>query len=166
MKRAAFIAGILALSLTGCVLLGPDETVKIGDRTFTIKGGGFNADLKALPSPELVFVFVTPSGKIVVDQEPVRPTRSDGPIMILWVLAAKTSINFPDKNAIQLVVDPLRKNPLPSGLACDVLGSAKKYFACIYDKPSEPRQWKYSIRVRDGSTSTDFDYLDPWIHQP
>jgi hypothetical protein len=168
MKQSAFIAAALVFILTGCVSarLGPEENVRIGKVTIAIAGlDGFNPAVRTPPDPHQPNVFITAEKLIVVDQEPIRPTRVvQGRVGLIWALDVSTTFIFPDDDAIKLMAGT--GNPLPDNLDCGVAGTKKKVFACVYDKPSMPRQWKYKIRVKDTATNTELTALDPWVHQP
>jgi hypothetical protein len=163
----SIIAAALVFVLTACatsVVVGPGQTIKLGQKTIAADGlEGFNALVVKPPNPNGPNVFVI-NNYIVVDQEPVRPNASQGQVIIIWRLDSSESSPyfFPDDDAIKLQAGD--SNPLPSDLACGAVGSKKRAFVCAYTKPESARQWKYRVRVKNGA-GTDPTPLDPWVHQ-
>lgn len=160
-----FIAAVaLLLALAGCAtVVGPIQTVRVGKATVTAAGlEGYNRLASPPPDPNNPKIFVTNNG-IVIDQEPLRPLPAGRYVTIIWRLDADSPYSFPDRSAITLY--PGTGNPLPDETDCDTVGVNRKAFICHYARPSEPRKWKYSVKLKN-SSGTDPEPLDPWIHQP
>ena len=164
--RLAIAAVILALVLTSCATtVGPPETIKVGKSTLTVSGlDGFNRATVQMPDPNGPNVFVV-NNAITIDQEPIRPAASQGRVTIVWRLDASSDapFSFPDDSAIKLQAST--GNPLPGDLDCGAVGAKKKAFICTYSKPEGPRQWKYSVKLKN-SAGQDPTPLDPWVYQP
>jgi hypothetical protein len=169
MKRLYPIAFVLLLVLTGCagVRVGPSETITIGGKTITIDGqGGFDPTKVTKPDPHNPNVFVGTDG-IVVDQEPIRPTKwDDGWVYISWALDASSGNTWPDNDAIHAVTDANSYPPSnpPVDFGCGVV-KPRKVITCSYKKPQGARQFKYSIRIAD-KDGNEIARLDPWVVQP
>jgi hypothetical protein len=156
----------LSFVVAGCagVRVGGPETIKVGDRTITVSGlDGFNAAAIRPPDPSYPLVFVV-SGGIVVDQDPIRPPRPEGgTVVITWSLDSEGPYMFPDDTSITFPDVPGSERP--GNPRCVVTMPKKKSIVCWYDKPVNPRKFKYTVRVvhQNGSAPTP---LDPWIQQP
>ena len=165
--RTAAISPVLALLVSACALttvVGPPQTIQVGQATITVAGlDGYNRAALQAYDPNGPNVLV-PNNTIVLDQEPVRPIATQGRVIIVWRLDASpdSPYSFTDDNAISLQAGP--GNPLPPGLNCGAAGPRKKVFICTYSRPETPKDWKYSIRVKNAS-GPDPTPLDPWIHQ-
>jgi len=165
--RAPILAAALTLALTGCamnVLVGPDQTIKVGTTTVTVAGlEGYNAFAVQTPDPNAPDVFLL-GNNIAVNQEPLLPKHNQGRVVIVWRLDASDSSPyfFPDDDAVKLHAGP--SNPLPGDLACGAFGPRKKAFVCAYTRPETPKQWKYTVRVKN-RMGPDPTPLDPWVHQ-
>jgi len=164
MNKLIGIAIVLAIGVSGCttVRIGPEEPVRVGNKTLLVRTGGYDAN--ALPKydgnvPNLIIT----NGQIVIDQEPVRPIplAEGNLVLVTWALPAGSPFSFPDENGIQLVAS--EGNPLPADLKCATLGAEKRIYYCTYTR-TRPGQWKYNIRVRD-SRGKDLLRLDPFVVQ-
>lgn len=164
--RLAIAAATLALVLTSCATtVGPPETIKVGNRTLTVSGlDGYNRAAVQTPDPNGPNIFVA-NNAITIDQEPVRPAASQGQVTIVWRLDASSdaTYSFPDDSAIKLQAST--GNPLPGDLDCRAVGAKKRAFICAYSKPEAPREWKYSVKLKN-SAGQDPSSLDPWVYQP
>jgi hypothetical protein len=160
------MATAVALALAGCTVIrpGPQETIKIGPRSLMLSGlEGFDVGAVTIPDPNAPNVFITGNQRIVVDQEPLRPTRvdADGFVTITWALPRGANYIFPDDSAIALAAST--GNPLPTGLTCGAV--KEKSFVCYYKKPEHSQRWKYTIKVKNKTTGTGLETLDPSIYQ-
>ena len=103
MKRMYLLAAACALLLTSCVCVRP-------------------------PDPMNPRVFITPDGKIVLDQTPIRitPQREPGAhVAITWTLPADKDYTFPD-GAVQIRAAPTRdQRPLADKPVSCKKGSAQ-----------------------------------------
>jgi hypothetical protein len=142
---------------------GPEETLRIGEETVTIRGTeGFDPGAVRAPNPNQPNVFII-NGEIVVDQEPLRPGADSGNrVVVVWALARNGDYSFPNDEAIVLLGSA--QHPLPPDLRCKLVGAAKKEIACKYKRTARA-QWKYKIAVKNDRGGKDPDPLDPWIHQ-
>jgi hypothetical protein len=125
---------------------------------------GYNSQAVRMFDPNGPNVFVT-GNAVTIDQEPVRPAASQGRVTIVWRLDASSGspYSFPDDGAIKLQAGT--GNPLPPDLDCGAAGAKKRTFICTYSKPEGPRQWKYSLMLKN-SAGQDPQPLDPWVYQP
>jgi hypothetical protein len=147
MKKLSLVFAALALLVAGCQHMKPEPR---GDVE------GFDPEVFRPPNPFFPNVFVTSSGNIVVDQEPVRIPRGDQPrVKVTWSLAAKSSYTFPDGG---ITVDERQKVALK--FDCTI-PSPRKIITCTFDRPPSGRPIKYTIRVRD--PSKELPALDPII---
>lgn len=162
MNRYKLIAVPLAVLVAGCaVRVGPPESITVGKNTITMSGlEGFDAGQVRRPDPHNPNVFITDQATIVVDQEPVRPTQFvAGQMRLAWALDAASDYSFPDDRAISIP-----GTSAPTNFSCAVRMPKKKVIVCMYDKPPEPKQWKYVVRVVD-KNGRELTKLDPWIYQ-
>jgi len=160
----------LSFVVAGCagVRVGGPEAIKVGDRSVTLSGlDGFDASAIRQPDPTYPLVFVTGSGAgagIVVDQDPIRPPRPEGgTVVIVWSLDSAGAYSFPDDAAISF--PNVMGSERPDSTRCVVHTPKKKAIICWYDKPVNPKKFKYTVRVvhQNGSEPP---VLDPWIQQP
>jgi hypothetical protein len=159
----------LSFVVAGCagVRVGGPESIKVGDRAITLSGlDGFNAAAIRVPDPNYPLVFVTGGGSpgIVVDQDPIRPPRPEGgTVVITWSLDSEGAYTFPNDTAITF--PNVTGSERPDNSHCIVTMPKKKSIICYYDKPMNPKKFKYTVRVvhQNGSEPP---VLDPWIQQP
>ncbi|MGH8850496.1 MAG: hypothetical protein ACREYD_05850 [Casimicrobiaceae bacterium] len=165
--RRFLLAVTLSLALSGCAMMavvGPPHAIKVGSMTVTVAGlDGFNPFAVQTPDPNGPAILVV-DNHVLVNQEPLYPRHSDDQVVIVWRLDASEAspYYFADNEAIKLHAGA--SNPLPADLACGAFGPRNKAFVCAYRKPATPKQWKYSIRVKN-RTGRDPDPIDPWVHQ-
>lgn len=122
---------------------------------------GFDPSVVRAPQPLLPNVFVTDTGFLVVDQEPIRIGRRDivdGRIKISWALAAGSPFTFP---ANGIVIGPGPSRDTPQDLRCAVQGSQAKVFECSFRSAQGRSKYKYTIYVRQGDGL--LEALDPYI---
>ena len=157
-KLSIFATALLAVFLSGCasVRVGPERTINLGTRSITVAGlDGFRPSAATLPNPSAPNVFVI-NGKMVIDQEPVRPIvqTPDGGYLVSWALDFGGGYSFPSNTAITFGTGA------PAGWACG-LGPIKKAIGCYIPKPAMlPASWKYSITITNDTTGTP-QTLDP-----
>jgi hypothetical protein len=147
MKKLSLVFTVCALLVVGCQHMKPEP-----------RGGvdGFDPDVFRPPNPFFPNVFVTSSGNIVVDQEPIRIPKGDQPrVKVTWSLAAKSSYTFPDNG---IAIDERQKIALK--FDCTV-PSPRKIITCSFDRPPSGKPIKYAIRVRDRDIG--LPVLDPVI---
>lgn len=165
MIKSFLAAGMLTCVLAACggVRVGPDQTIKVGERTIVVAGGdGFNAAAVPRPNPHRPNVFITDKEQIVVDQEPIRPfDDGSGLIVLVWALDKDSDYVFPNDSAITFIT-ATGSSPPPS--ECRVL-QRKKVIACSYNRPGQSSKWKYVIMVTNQRTGRVLTALDPWIYQ-
>jgi hypothetical protein len=143
--RSAFVVIGIVLVLAGCA------SPRVGTE-------GYDAALVRKPDPMLPNLFVVDDRFIVIDQEPIHARVRDGKVSIAWALPFPSDFSFPDDRAIVLFGS--ESNPLPKDLSCGIVGRAARVFTCTYT-PSGRARWKYSVRVKKGST--ELERLDPWV---
>jgi hypothetical protein len=164
--RMAIASAIVAVLLAACATVGGPQTIKIGKTTLTVSGlDGYNRLAVQQPDPNGPNIFVV-GNEITVDQEPVRPRPAGNRVTVVWRLDASSdaSYSFPDDDAIKFK-KLSAGNDLPSDLDCGTAGAKKRTFICTYTKPDTPREWKYSVKLKN-SAGSDPTPLDPWIYQP
>ncbi|MEO8738510.1 MAG: hypothetical protein ABI537_02270 [Casimicrobiaceae bacterium] len=158
MKKSVVAAALLVVFVSGCtsVRVGPERPLDFGTRTVVITGiEGFSASAVTIPDAHQPNVFII-GGRIVVDQEPVRPTRElpgGGAYLVTWALEYMGGYSFPSDTAITF------------GTGAPTVkcrrGAGDKVIGCVFPKPSSlPVQWKYAITVKNNSTG-DMQTLDP-----
>ena len=145
MIRSAFVSIGLAILLAACA------SPRVGNE-------GYDAALVRKPDPMLPNLFIADDRFIVIDQEPIHARARDGRVSISWALPFPSDFSFPDDRAIVLYAS--EGNPLPSDLRCGIEGRAARVFTCTYTR-TRPAKWKYSVRVKKGST--ELERLDPWV---
>jgi len=112
--------------------------------------------------PEAFFpnVFVTETGHLTVDQEPIRVPKSavgrDGRVTLSWSLAASSPETFP---ANGVVIDAGPRSQVK--FDCGVKGSAAKVYQCSFVPPAEKYRFKYTVYVRRGDKT--LEALDPFV---
>ena len=122
---------------------------------------GFNPRVVRQPQPLLPNVFVTASGYLVVDQEPIRIGKGDvrdGRVTISWALAAGSPHTFPSNG---IVIGPGPSKDTPQDLKCAVQGSQAKVFECSFRAPEGRFKYKYTVHVRHGEKA--LEALDPFV---
>ena len=166
MIKTCFLAAVLAGFLAACggVRVGPDESIKLGERTIVVAGvHGFNAAALTRPNPHSPNVFITEKEQIVADQEPIRPIDDgSGQIVLTWALDRDSDYVFPDDTAINFSSGT---GSSPPPFRCRVTQPRKKVIACLYNRPSGSSKWKYAIMVTNQRTGRVLTALDPWIYQ-
>lgn len=161
MSRYVGAAAVLALLLAGCVSVrvGPDQTMDIGGTNVTLMGTeGFRPSAVTTPNPNQPNVFIV-GGRIVVDQEPLRPRDESGGhpnrILVSWALDYSGNYIFPTDTAITFA------GGAPA-VACR-RGPRNRVIGCVFAKPAVlPAQWKYNITVRNEATGA-VHTLDPSV---
>ena len=74
---------------------------------------GFDPRLVGQPEPLFPNIFISETGKIVLDQTPIRINKSDvvdGRVTIAWALPIRSPYTFPE-NAIQIGPVPTKDRP-------------------------------------------------------
>lgn len=164
MKRWALACIACVLLISSCQVLHKESRVGLE---------GFDPAVVRQPQPLLPNVFITDSGLIVVDQEPIRIGKRDvrdGRVTISWALAAGSPYTFPStrppyKDSVDgIVIGPGSDKPQdkPVEATCVVQGSRKKVIECSFRAPREGRtRYKYTVNVLQGSRL--IEALDPNI---
>lgn len=147
-NKSLFIGGALALVLTACAA----GTQKI----YTDKSGrgeGFSSAFVTQPNPTAPNIFIV-AGKIVIDQEPIRPPgdREGDPIAIYWALEQGGSYTFP-QHGVEIKGHPT---------FCSPVTGTDYVFSCKYRRPAPDTIYQYTVRVKDRSGRPIRD-LDPSI---
>lgn len=153
MKKWHVIAAACALVLAGCQHFHHDARLGLE---------GFNPRVVRQPQPLFPNVFITDSGYIVVDQEPIRIGKRDvhdGRVTISWALAAGSPYTFP---ANGIAIGAGTTKDAPQDLKCSVQGSQAKVFECSYRAPQRRYVYKYTVYVRHGDKEP-LEALDPQI---
>jgi hypothetical protein len=128
---------------------------------------GFDPRSVRQPNPLLPNVFVVRSRYLVVDQEPIRLSKSeigkDGWITVSWALAAGTPYVFKEKIGIDFVTPRKGKDTLGlRDLDCDIKGEQRKIYVCRF-KPT-PGAFKYAINVVNRDNPGEIvETLDPYL---
>ena len=166
MIKSFFAVTVLACVLAACgsIRVGPDQTIKVGERTIVVVGvDGFNAAALTRPNPHFPNVLITEKEQIVADQEPIRPIDDgSGQIVLTWALDRDSDYVFPDDSAINFSSGT---GSSPPPFRCRVPQPRKKVIACLYNRPSGSSKWKYAIMVTNQRTGRALTALDPWIYQ-
>jgi hypothetical protein len=159
MNRKLLLAGFLSVVLTGCQSPGGDKTEGSERQQFFTEAwprlvGYSRFRILVAPNPTAPNVFIV-NGKIVVDQEPVRPpgNQQGDPITIYFALEQGGNWVFP-AHGIEIQNHPNFCNPVTDYV-----------FLCKYLRPIPDMIYKYTIRVVDKSTTppTKLKDLDPTV---
>ncbi len=161
MRGSVGAAAALAVLLAGCasVRVGPEQTLDIGGTNVRLVGiEGFRPSAVTMPNPGQPNVFIV-NGRIVVDQEPLRPTQelpSNPPrILVSWALDYSGNYIFPSDTAIAFA-------PGAPAVTCR-RGPMNRVIGCVFAKPAVlPAQWKYTVTVRNEATGA-VQTLDPSV---
>jgi hypothetical protein len=124
MKKRCLIAAACMLSLFGCAQFEKECRHCVLD--------GFDPRVIRQPLPLLPNIFINQTGKIVLDQSPIRIYAGDlrdGMVKISWALAAGSPYTFPE-NGIQIGPVPTKERPRPPG----------KPVSCGKDATQQPRR--------------------------
>jgi len=153
MKKWRVIFAVCTVFLGGCAHF-------YGEARLGLEG--FNPRVVRQPQPLFPNVFITNSGHIVVDQEPIRIGKRevgrDGRVTISWALAAGSPYTFPSNG---IVIGSGPAGGAPPDLKCSVQGSLAKVFECSYRAPEGRYRYKYTVYVRRGNEL--LEALDPNI---
>ena len=124
---------------------------------------GFNPRVVRQPQPLLPNVFVTASGYLVVDQEPIRIGKGDirdGRVTVSWALAAGSPQTFP-ANCIVIGPGSNKDQDRPVDVKCGVQGTPQKVFECSFKAVPGRSKYKYTVNVREGDRR--LEALDPYM---
>ncbi|MEP6943015.1 MAG: hypothetical protein ABI981_08770 [Betaproteobacteria bacterium] len=159
-KWTSAVGLALCVSLSGCMTT---QTIDVGGRRALVIEPSFLPSNPAF-DPHNPIVFVT-RDRIVVDQEPLRPTRqeSDGTYIVnfyvVTVPAASGQYEFPNAQAIQTTTAGA-----PT-FNCTLV--RPRAMSCWFNAPDAAHKvWKYAVTVvlRDtGGTIIQTRYLDPSV---
>ena len=169
MNRLLFVAVVLTTAMVGCttVRMAADQPIVVNGYTFNVtNGSGFVAAAGDPPDAHAPRVFVTPRERIVVNQEPVRPSvrqnqqGKDFYVVTFALPLAQDKYFFANTDAIKTVSGG--GSAPPSDFKC-ILPSSKA-IACFWEVPARPTNFKYAITVTKTSGGI-LEVLDPWVYQ-
>lgn len=139
MKNPIFVAAVAAILLTGCAgRVVPEGYVPI---------------LVTTPDSKLPNIFITSSGKVVVDQEPIRAGKVGDVVTVKWALPAWSQYTFKG-NGIDFS-DPKPKDPncIP----------APKTTTCTFTLAAKVHKYVISVQRTTEGGVTVLEALDPTV---
>ncbi len=150
MKLRLSITLALACVLSGCAIFCPTPNANDPERAAGREQRGFDPAFVLAPNPNQPNVFVTESGQITVDQDPIRvrgnteaPGRSTA--KIVWALDRSNAFTFSEKTRPGIAFVPQDGAPLPT---C-VRQANGKVFACTFTgRAGQLAKYKYTVNLQ------------------